>query len=113
MPCCAPAAPNRQRLEDLLTRRGIVETRLLEFGTIEAILACVGAGLGVTLLPKSLIGMATRNNHVAAHRLPKAEALVDTIFIRRRDAFMSSALAAFLRRVCPAPARAEAATQSI
>jgi DNA-binding transcriptional LysR family regulator len=103
----------RQRLEDLLTRRGIVETRLLEFGTIEAILACVGAGLGVTLLPKSLIGMATRNNHVAAHRLPKAEALVDTIFIRRRDAFMSSALAAFLRRVCPAPARAEAATQSI
>jgi DNA-binding transcriptional LysR family regulator len=98
----------RQRLEDILARRGLVDLRLLEFGTIEAILACVAAGIGVTLLPKALIGTVSRDKQVATHALPCAEALVDTIFIRRRDAFVSSALAAFLQRACP-PTRAEAA----
>jgi LysR family transcriptional regulator, cell division regulator len=40
----------RQRLEDMLKRRGVGDIRLLEFGTIEAILGCVAAGLGITLL---------------------------------------------------------------
>jgi DNA-binding transcriptional LysR family regulator len=99
----------RQRLEDLLAQRGIVSVRLLEFGTIEAIIGCVAAGLGVTLLPKSLIGAVTRDQRVAIHDLPEKEALVDTIFIRRRDAFLSSALTAFLQSVCGPSARAIAA----
>ena len=99
----------RQRLEDILARRGVVDLRLLEFGTIEAILGCAAAGLGVTLLPRSLIGTVTRNRQVVAHELPTADATADTIFIRRRDAFVSSALATFLDRVCLPPTRAEAA----
>src|SRR5919106_4674574 len=39
----------RQRLEAMLAARGIAAVRRLEFGTIEAILSCVGAGLGLTL----------------------------------------------------------------
>ena len=42
----------RLRLEALLARRGSVGVRVLEFGTLEAILACTGAGLGMTLLPR-------------------------------------------------------------
>ena len=45
----------RQRLEDLLVRRGMPVPRVLEFGTLEAILACVAGGLGVTLLPRALV----------------------------------------------------------
>jgi DNA-binding transcriptional LysR family regulator len=70
--------------------------RLLEFGTLEAILACVSAGLGMTLLPRALIGTVTRPGQVAAHALPAAEGLVETVFVRRRDARRSSALGAFL-----------------
>ena len=99
----------RQRLEDILARRGIVDLRLLEFGTIEAILGCAAAGLGVTLLPRSLIGTVTGNHQVVAHQLPAADATANTIFIHRRDAFVSSALATFLDRVCLPPTRAEAA----
>jgi DNA-binding transcriptional LysR family regulator len=99
----------RQRLEEILTQRGIGDVRLLEFGTIEAILGCVAAGLGITLLPKSMVGATSRSNRVAIHELPKSDALVETIFIRRRDAFLSSALAAFLQRTCPTSTRAEAA----
>ena len=99
----------RQRLEDLLARRGIVVTRLLEFGTLEAIFGCVAAGLGITLLPQSLVGPVWQHGRVAVHRLAPAEALVETLFIRRRDALVSSALAAFLRHIRPAGAAAEAA----
>jgi len=98
----------RQRLEDILARRGIVGLRRLEFGTIEAIIACVAAGLGVTLLPRSLIGTVWRDGRVAVHPLPESEARVDTVFVRRRDGFTSTALAAFLDRARAAPLSAAA-----
>jgi LysR family transcriptional regulator, cell division regulator len=100
----------RQRLESVLAARGIVDVRLLEFGTLESILACVGAGIGITLLPKIVVESAARDGRVALHALPAAEAEVDTVFIRRRDAFTSSALAAFLSHVRPVePVQADAA----
>ncbi len=86
----------RQRLEGLLARRGIPALRVMEFGTLEAIFACVAAGLGITLLPRALIGPVCTAGRVSVHELPAAEAKVETMFIRRRDAFASSALRAFL-----------------
>ena len=86
----------RQRLEDVLARRGVVGVRLLEFGTLDAILGCVVAGLGLTLLPRSVVAPAWRRREVAIHALPPADARVETLFVRRRDGFVSSALAAFL-----------------
>ena len=97
----------RLRLEAILAKRGIVGFRLLEFGTIEALLSCVSAGLGVTLLPRGLISPVWRDDRLAVHKLPKAEATVETTFIRRREAFASSALLAFLQCAREA-ARAEA-----
>ena len=92
----------RQRLESLLATRGIVGVRLLEFGTLDSILACVGAGIGVTLLPRIVVEAAAQDGRVALHGLPAAEAEVETLFIRRHDAFVSSALAAFLEHMRPA-----------
>jgi len=89
----------RQRLEEVLARRGIVGLRRLEFGTLEAILGAVSAGLGITLLPQALIGSAWRGGRIATHRLPKVEARVQTIFVRRRDMLCSSALLAFQKHV--------------
>ena len=86
----------RQRLEEILARRGVVGLRRLEFGTVEGIVGCAAAGLGVTLLPRALVEPARRQGRVALHALPPEEALVETLFIRRHDAYRSSALAAFL-----------------
>ena len=85
----------RQRLEDILARRGLVGARLLEFGTLDAILGCVAAGLGLTLMPRGIVEPARRQGRVALHVLPPGEAIVETVFIRRGDGFLSSALAAF------------------
>jgi DNA-binding transcriptional LysR family regulator len=89
----------RQRLEELLARRGIVGLRRLEFGTLEAILGAVAAGLGITLMPRALVGPTWRGGRIAVHRLAKAEARVQTLFVRRRDMLCSSALVAFQNHV--------------
>ena len=86
----------REILETMLARRGIVVQRQLEFGTLEAIFGCVGAGLGITLLPQSLVGGVWDAGRVAVHALPPTDAMVETVFIRRRSGFISSALRAFL-----------------
>jgi DNA-binding transcriptional LysR family regulator len=86
----------RQMLETLLARRGIVMQRLLEFGTLEAIFGCVSAGLGITLLPRALVGGVCDAGRVSLHALPPDDAMVDTVFIRRRDRFTSSAVQAFV-----------------
>lgn len=89
----------RQRLEMLLAHRGIAVPRLMEFGTLEAIFGCVSAGLGITLLPRALVGPVWQEGRVSLHCLPPEEAMVTTVFIHRREAFLSSALRAFLDHV--------------
>jgi DNA-binding transcriptional LysR family regulator len=86
----------RQRLEEVLTRRGVATIRRLEFGTLDGIIGCVAAGLGLTLLPEASVASAKRAGAVATHPLPDGEGLAQTVFIRRRDQFVSSALTRFL-----------------
>ncbi len=92
----------RDRLDAVLASRGVVGVRRLDFGSIEGILGCVAAGVGISLLPRSVVESAWREKRIIIHELPPAEARVDTIFVRPRDAFVSSALAAFLERARPA-----------
>jgi len=86
----------RQRLESLLAERGIVTARPLEFGSLDTIVSCVAAGVGVTLLPKGVVAKARREGRIAIHELPSKQAQVDTLFVRRADAYVSSAMSAFL-----------------
>ena len=92
----------RLMLEALIARRGVVDVRRLEFGTLEAIVSCVAAGLGFTLLPRALVGQVWQEGRVAVHPLPPGEGMVETVFIRQRGARLSSALGAFLDRARPA-----------
>ena len=99
----------RQMLEALLARRGIVVQRQLEFGTLEAIFGCVAAGLGITMLPRALIGTVCGAGRVSVHTLPRADAMAETVFIRQRERFTSSALRAFLACATEALDTAQAA----
>jgi DNA-binding transcriptional LysR family regulator len=91
----------RLRLESILARRGVPAPRVLEYGTLETVVGCVAAGLGVTLLPRALIGPVWREGRVALHRLPPEDARAETVFVRRRDGYRSSALAAFISAARP------------
>jgi DNA-binding transcriptional LysR family regulator len=93
----------RQRLENLLAQRGIQIAQPLEFGSLEAILGCVAAGIGITLLPKAVVAPSWREGRVVAHELPPEDARVATVFVRRSGNHVSSALTAFLGMARPSP----------
>jgi DNA-binding transcriptional LysR family regulator len=97
----------RQRLEELLARNGVPAPRVMELGILEAVFGCVAAGLGVTLLPRALIGTAWGQGRVAVHTVPPHDGTVETVFIRRQDGYVSSAFAAFLAALPRLPAAGE------
>ncbi len=108
-----PGCTYRLHLEALLAARGAVGVRRLEFGTLDGIIGCVGAGIGVTLLPRAVVAKAAAEGRVALHALPAREARVPTVLVRRADAFLSTALSRFIETARrhlatprPVPARA-------
>ncbi len=86
----------RVLLEKILQSKGIRKIRVTEFGTLDGILGCAAAGLGVTMLPRALFRTASTRHKVRLHKLPTSDSRVETAFIRARDGFVSPALSAFL-----------------
>jgi LysR family transcriptional regulator, cell division regulator len=99
----------RHMLGSILARRGILGLRCLEFGTWESIFSCVAAGIGVTLVPMSMVGPVLAAGRASAHQLPRTEAFAETVFIRKRSTYCSSALRAFLELARPKVAQLHAA----
>ena len=89
----------RQRLESFLGERGMTLLNQLEFGTLEGIIGCVGAGLGITMLPLSVVEPYVRRKEVAVHPISPEDARSETVFITRRNTLPSLALKEFVRTV--------------
>jgi DNA-binding transcriptional LysR family regulator len=86
----------RQKLERYLTGRGLTLVNQLEMGTLEGIIGCVSAGLGITMMPFSVVERHSTRGEVAIHRLAPEDARVETVFITRRDTVRSPALEEFI-----------------
>lgn len=86
----------REHLELFLAEHGITPVRQLEFGTVEGILGCAAAGLGVGLMPRAIAERAQYTLAIGIHSLPAERACTRTHFIRRRDSVASPALLRFL-----------------
>lgn len=91
----------RQRLEEVLARLGWPSAARFEFGTLDGIVGCVAANMGVTLLPRTVVARSELKASIRAHTLPRAQSQVDTLFVRRRAAHEDSALQSFAACVCP------------
>jgi DNA-binding transcriptional LysR family regulator len=85
----------KQQLAEVLARNGIPPMRTIELGTVSVIIECVNAGLGVTLLPIER-GQNSSYGNAVVHHIHDPACRVKTIFARRRDGYVSSALSAFL-----------------
>src|SRR4051795_8165109 len=83
----------RQRLEQVLTEFGWPSAARFELGTLDGMVGCVAAGMGITLLPRAVVG---RNEAVSIHKLGTAQSRVETLFIPRRAAHDYSALRGFV-----------------
>lgn len=85
----------RARLEHWLRTEGRIPYRIMEFGSIEGIMGCVAAGMGVSFLPRSVIRRQQHHN-CSLLKLPEEVALVTTWLATRRDVKFSTAMHAFL-----------------
>jgi DNA-binding transcriptional LysR family regulator len=60
----------RKRLEEWLGASGVMPARTLEFGSYQAMIACVAAGTGFALVPRSLLVALKAAGDVRQHEVP-------------------------------------------
>jgi DNA-binding transcriptional LysR family regulator len=86
----------RQRLEQLFSDFGWPSAARFELGTLDGMIGCVAAGMGVTLLPRAVVERSDQRKEVNIHTLDTSWSRVDTLFIQRRSAHQYSALSGFV-----------------
>src|SRR6202043_2922178 len=85
----------RQRLEQVFTEFGWPSAARFEFGTLDGMIGCVAADMGVTLLPRAVVERRDLSGSIHLHALSASQSRVDTLFIQRRGAHQYSALQGF------------------
>ncbi|KJC36061.1 transcriptional regulator [Bradyrhizobium sp. LTSP885] len=85
----------RQRLEQAFTEFGWPSAARFELGTLDGMIGCVAADMGVTMLPRTVVERDHVQRDVSIHKLSPQHARVETLFIQRRTAHQYSALQGF------------------
>jgi LysR family transcriptional regulator, cell division regulator len=85
----------RQRLEQVFTELGWPSAARFEFGTLDGMIGCVAADMGVTLLPRAVVERGDLKGEIRIHALGASQSRVDTVFIQRCSAHQYSALQGF------------------
>jgi DNA-binding transcriptional LysR family regulator len=86
----------RQRLEQVFTEFGWPSAARFELGTLDGMIGCVAADMGVTLLPRAVVECSAMSGSVSIHTLSPSHARVETLFIQRRAGHQTSALRSFV-----------------
>jgi len=60
----------RKRVEEWLGASSVMPARTLEFGSYQAMIACVAAGTGFAIVPRSLLAALRATDDVRQHELP-------------------------------------------
>src|SRR5260221_7995914 len=61
----------RKRIEEWLGRANVMPERIMEFASYQAMIACVAAGTGFAVVPKSVLEALRATKSVRQHALPK------------------------------------------
>lgn len=86
----------RRKLEDWLKHTRRTPSRVVEMGALDAILGCVGAGMGITMLPRSFVTREPFRSLVHIHAVAPPFDRLPIQLIRRRNVQPSSAMRSFL-----------------
>ena len=85
----------RHLLGQLLHDNNIVPKQVIEYDSIGAIIASLCAGLGISLLPSSVLSEYKKHNMLNTIEVDECYALVDTYFIYRSDYYLTTAFSHF------------------
>ncbi len=86
----------RLRLEAFLAAHGLVHVRRMDFGTLDGIIGCVEAGMGVSLLPRVVVAPLQQGGRVSVHALPEGAGGAQTFLAYRTDSLLTAAFERFL-----------------
>ncbi|MBL7250848.1 LysR substrate-binding domain-containing protein [Alloalcanivorax sp. C16-2] len=101
-----PGCGYRTTIEVLLADMKVAAPRIHEFGSLDAIVGCVGAGMGLALLPASTVRQYRRRFDLHTLALPGDRGKVTTVIATLQRPSWSRALEVFMEGV-PSPDRAE------
>jgi DNA-binding transcriptional LysR family regulator len=78
--------PHRKRLEDWYASRREMPERTIELASYHAMLGCVVAGMGIALIPKSVLTTFPERKRLSIHLLARTENRARTVLICRNGA---------------------------
>jgi len=81
-----PGCPHRRRLEEWFARQGQMAGRVIEMSSYHALLGCAAAGMGVALMPRSVIAAFPNAECLSVHPLPPGQNRAQTVLIWRKGA---------------------------
>ncbi|WP_321370472.1 LysR family transcriptional regulator [uncultured Desulfuromusa sp.] len=85
----------RAQLVRWLQESGKLPYRILEFGSIEGILGCVAAGMGISFLPRSVVETKQPQKNYSWHSISGEFGSMTTWFVRRHNEKISKAMLVF------------------
>ncbi len=81
-----PGCPHRKRLEDWFARYGVPAERVVEMASYHAILGCALAGMGVALMPRSVLDTYTERARLTVNPLTGKFGTSRTYLVWRKEA---------------------------
>jgi DNA-binding transcriptional LysR family regulator len=103
----------RRRLDDWLGSENVTAERVLEFGSYQGMIACVAAGTGFAVVPKSVLGALQAADKIREHKLPERIAANCTHLVWRGEASLAleGLIALLTQAVVPAQAGIQVCTR--
>ena len=89
----------RAQLERWLRDTGNVPYQIMELGSIEGILGCISAGMGISFLPRSAVDNKNSQKTFTLIPLPEDFSKMTTWFVSRREEKPSKAMSVFREMV--------------
>lgn len=86
----------RKNLEQFLMNEGITPEHIVEFNSLDGMIANACAGLGMTLLPSRIANKYVEQNLINAYPIPEVYSSIPTVVVYRKDHFKNAAFNAFL-----------------
>jgi DNA-binding transcriptional LysR family regulator len=89
----------RERLERWLKDEGLIPRQIMQLGSFETIIGSIAAGIGITIVPRSSVRRLLDEGTLHGFAIPKPYNEITTIFIRRKDSYLSNTLRSFMEEL--------------
>lgn len=97
--CFSTGCGYRARFETWYKDQNIIPHKIMEFGTLETILRSVSMGLGVSFVPKSSVTDLEESGLIRCHKVPEQYSKIKTVFIRRKDSYLTTSMEKFIETI--------------